>query len=613
MKRLWIFFAVAVVASVMGTTAVFAADQAAIRAEVVQCLAKLTEPAITPPAEGKAWMLEAQGTVNGRAGAAILRWDGKGRCVLGLNVPKVADVVAAFGERESWLYLGHKDKLFVAHHEPRQNGLLANCSLWPTVKTQLQGVAAAAAIAPLPRNLALSKADDGTITLELGGIRVSLSRDAKDALTVGFSGGELEGKLTTTKWQQVPVEELDKLLAIASTGQREEVDAVELHATLAAMTDFACEYALQRISPALVPQLFAGLPRQQGQVVVRLAGTPEEMGRQHGRQLRAEARYTMERVLFGVGLIDTVRTGEWFPAKLERVWQAQQKHIPERFVREIDAMAEAAGLPKEWARRANVFPELFHCSGMALRGKATLGGALYHGRVLDYMTQAGLQNVACVMVFQPKDHNAWGSVGYAGFCGTVTAMNANGLAMGEMGGRGEGCIDGIPMALMMREIVERFDTAADALAWMRSVPRTCEYFYVLSDAKTGQVAGVASLAAKLAKERGVDDLQVIGPGQPHPLLPRTFEDVVLMSADRRYATLADRVQNSYGKIDMQIAWDLMRWPVAMNSNLHTALFAPETLDLWVAQAGPRGEPAYTQPVAKFNLKSLLETPVPAQP
>ena len=217
-----------------------------------------------------------------------------------------------------------------------------------------------------------------------------------------------------------------------------------------------------------------------------------------------------------------------------------------------------------------------------------------------------------VTVFQPEDRNAWVSISYAGICSTVTAMNEKGLAMGEMGGRGEGYLEGMPMSLMMREVVERFDKTDDALAWMQSIPRTCEYFFVLSDAKTKSMAGIASMAKKLAEERGVPDLKIIHPGEFEEHLPHPLEDTVLMSADKRYNCLADRVKEGYGKIDMQGAWDLMKGGVAMKSNLHTALFAPESLDFWIAQAGPEGEPAYTQGISKLNLRDLLAGDKPTQ-
>ena len=63
-------------------------------------------------------------------------------------------------------------------------------------------------------------------------------------------------------------------------------------------------------------------------------------------------------------------------------------------------------VPPHIERAANLFPEHFHCSGVALRGKATADGHVLHARVLDYMTEIGLQNNACVTVFMPEKRNA---------------------------------------------------------------------------------------------------------------------------------------------------------------------------------------------------------------
>ena len=58
-------------------------------------------------------------------------------------------------------------------------------------------------------------------------------------------------------------------------------------------------------------------------------------------------------------------------------------------------------LYRQEARLANFFPELFHCSGFSLFGNATVGGRMYHGRVLDYMRGVGLEQNAVVIVYQP--------------------------------------------------------------------------------------------------------------------------------------------------------------------------------------------------------------------
>ncbi len=50
--------------------------------------------------------------------------------------------------------------------------------------------------------------------------------------------------------------------------------------------------------------------------------------------------------------------------------------------------------------------------------------------------------------------------------------------------------------------------------------------------------------------------------------------------------------------------DIIKRPVAMNSNLHDAIFAPETLDMWFADAGKR-TPACDEPYAHCNLADLI--------
>ena len=80
----------------------------------------------------------------------------------------------------------------------------------------------------------------------------------------------------------------------------------------------------------------------------------------------------------------------------------------------------------------------------------------------------------------PEGRYTWMSLGYAGFIGTVTAMNEKGLAIGEMGGRGEGQWDGTPMSLLLRDVMERAANVDEALAILRSAPRTCQYYYVLA-------------------------------------------------------------------------------------------------------------------------------------
>jgi hypothetical protein len=325
-----------------------------------------------------------------------------------------------------------------------------------------------------------------------------------------------------------------------------------------------------------------------------VSGTPEEMGTAHGALLGKSARKLTERVLYLVGGADSLDSGIWFFDRMEEIHHRTLPHVPERFFVECDALSRAAGVDQREGRYANLFPERFHCSGVAVRGKATTDGQVLHARVLDYMRDINLQSCATVTVFIPDAYHAWMSLGYAGFIGTVTAMNEKGLAIGEMGGGGVGDWDGVPMSFLLRDVMERASTVDEALSILRQSPRTCEYYYVLSD-KSRALAAVHCDARQIT---------VLRPGQQHDELPVVPEDTVLMSGPGRAEKLSQRLREHYGKIDAAMMIRIIKRPVAMESNLHNAIFAPETLEMWFADAG-RHTPACDEPYARVNLADLL--------
>jgi hypothetical protein len=342
------------------------------------------------------------------------------------------------------------------------------------------------------------------------------------------------------------------------------------------------------------------LEEHDGTKVLFLKGSPEDMGRQHGVLMRRQVRDLVDKILYGVGVGSSFEKGRWFFGEIEDAQARLAPFIDERYLREMDALALAANLDREEVRLANFFPELFHCSGFAVYGRATADGRLYHGRILDYLRGVGLEPNAVVIVHQPEDGHAWVNVSYGGFIGSVTAMNEKRISIGEMGGRGEGHWDGKPMAQLVREVMEKASTLDEAVEIMRRGPRTCEYYYVIADGNTKRAAGIAATP---------DTFEVVKPGEAHPRLPHAIADAVLLSAGDRYEKLVERVRAGHGKLDAGAARRLMDRPVAMNSNIHSVLFAPETLDFWVANADSQNVASHAR-YTHYNLAELLRGAAP---
>ncbi len=337
-----------------------------------------------------------------------------------------------------------------------------------------------------------------------------------------------------------------------------------------------------------------------GYRVLHVKGQPYEMGYQQGALLRDDIRENI-RFLFevkakdvsvevkGVKLLDPRRV-------IQGIVAQQRKYIPERFFEEMRGIADGAGVNVQDVVIANFIPELFHCSGFAISGRATKDGTLYHGRVLDYGCDWRLQEHAVLTVAEPRGRVPFVNVTYAGFVGSVTGMNAERISIGEMGGRGLGHWDGVPMAFLVRMVLEEADSLNAAIDIFRRNQRTCEYYFVIADGNTGKAVGM---------EASWDTFGVVGMGESHPKMPHAVKDAVVLSAGDRYQALVNRVEQGLGTFDAESARHLMDRPVAMKSNLHSVLFETTTTRFWVANASKEGKPAAEQPYHAFKLRDLL--------
>jgi len=112
--------------------------------------------------------------------------------------------------------------------------------------------------------------------------------------------------------------------------------------------------------------------------------------------------------------------------------------------------------------------------------------------------------------------------------------------------------------------------------------------------------------------------EVLQPGGQDPRLPAVPRDKVMISGGGRAKTLSERLHADFGKITPEGMTEIIKRPVAMRSNLHNAVFMPETLEVWFADAG-RKTPACDEPYTRVNLKAILDLAAatkrgrPAQP
>ena len=449
-----------------------------------------------------------------------------------------------------------------------------------------------------------SSSSDGWIS---DGNRIRFETTGKESSLVAFEGSGISAslELSTSTEDQYPRSQEATFPPWISQHwgdyDAEELDREEIEKTIVR--------GLRRAAEVLAPSSRLTDPTQKnrettngelrwlgGQRVALLWGTPEQIGTAHGELLKAEANRCIDSVLYGFGFVQTIANGRWFRADLDRAYQELKPHIPARHIAETRALARALEIDEHLMEILNVFPELFHCSGFAMFGSATTGGKLYHGRVLDYMTEIGLQDAATTFIVAPDGQIPFANIGYAGFTGSVSGMNAEKISLGEMGGRGEGKWQGVPMATLMRRALEECDSLDKVTSLWSDSPRTCEYYYVFADGETKSAVAVSATP---------EAIEFVKPGQPHPQLGEGIKDSVVISAGSRLDELRRRVIEQHGNIGQSEATQLMCRPVAMNSNLHNVLFIPEDGKLLVSNAS-HSKPAADCPYVELDLHGLIQ-------
>ena len=379
----------------------------------------------------------------------------------------------------------------------------------------------------------------------------------------------------------------------------------------------------RRAGPKLLRQCPGGkLYQLGGQRVLLLSGSPYQMGLAHGKLLADDIKAVTRSVLTVARAADAVKEKNFFAGSIERAYKRLAPFIPGRYQQEMRGLAAGAGVGLKDVRLANIFPALFHCSGFAVFGGVTQGGRLLHGRILDYMTQVRLQEYAVTIVARPAGRHAFVNVTYAGFIGSVTGMNDQQVAIGEMGGRGEGRWDGMPMPMLVRKALEDASTLDQALAVFKDNPRTCEYYYVVSDGKIPDARGLyctpKTFFAIKPGETYDGLLRAVGRDEMPKGAPAPVNDAVVISGDDRLKLLLKRIQDRRGRIDPAAAIKMMLRPVAMKGNLHNVLFAPQSLEFWVAHAAAdhtaKNYQACYQPYEHYDMRELMAlAPVAAGP
>jgi len=327
--------------------------------------------------------------------------------------------------------------------------------------------------------------------------------------------------------------------------------------------------------------------------VLYVAGTPYQMGWWHGNLLQAKVQANVASILGSPDFAPI--TEEQWDTVIALMWP----HVPAEYDQEIHGLADGSAVAYRDLQKMHVAPDIseYHCSNFCAFGTATAGARMIQMRILDWSMDTGIQDNPVITVYHPQGGIRHAAVGFAGFAGSVTGINEHHVAIGEMGdsfGWEHETLDGEPLVFLMREVLARAHSYAEAYSIMQAAQRTSSLWYVIGES-TSPNAGIFRTA--------MDIFEVWGPGQPVGSYPAVADCVY---GGHYMDKLYNDLTTHFGAIDPGVAQQIVLNNAIPGDNLLDVIYDVTTLQLWAAYAeGPND--AKDQGFVPFDFRRRIHT------
>jgi hypothetical protein len=375
--------------------------------------------------------------------------------------------------------------------------------------------------------------------------------------------------------------------------------------------------------------------------VLRLAGTPYQMGLQHGELLsegvQAAADVLIHDLAYSVIFSYAETSGlermfleHSYPDVVEEcegIYRGARQAGVEGF--EFEACVNAANLLIIIEQLADMNPG--GCSQFIAMNGATRNGRAVHARNMDWARLQFVIDNPLIIVRKPRGKIPWVEVGIPGILLTLTAMNAEGLAIANNENMSEADRDseGNSHPQMARQIMQECSSIDEAEAFLRAQDHASSETLVISDSKSGEAA-VFEMSANHIGVRRLDENGIVYATNhfAHPdMAPLHDERAPDHNTRTRFMRLQQLLEpggpdSIHGQIDAEQAIGVLRdtynpytqethpvdlfdggGSIANNSTLQSVIMLPEQRTFYVALGEP---PVPYRTFTGFSLDELLE-------
>jgi hypothetical protein len=384
--------------------------------------------------------------------------------------------------------------------------------------------------------------------------------------------------------------------------------------------------------------------------ILKLRGSPYEMGCQHGVLLRDEiqngavpyfARMTANFAPFK-HMHPVVRylAAKYFDWK---IFRPLLKCSPRDCLAELKGIADGSGLGFGDVFRGNLLSELrmnlvktmeermlaqqaqAGCTSFAAFDEATPDGKLVMGRNTDYAGGGLWDTNPKVMFYEPEEGARFVNVGSAGLINCNSCMNEKGLCLGgHFLFLNDTRPDGVCFTFFELEIMKKASTIDEAVAIIKGNPRAGAFAFLLADGKTNEAAVVEVCAGAVGVRRAeggvvwetnmatTDEIEPVDVFHRNGIGKNPFGrfERMRMLIDENLGEITPGLAAQFMGDHMDMCSDSMR-PVggiiSQLTNVTSAVFSPADFNFWVADGL---SPVCNNTYRGFNLMDELADDIP---
>lgn len=327
-----------------------------------------------------------------------------------------------------------------------------------------------------------------------------------------------------------------------------------------------------------------------GQVwLLTLDGSPAERGRAAGQLVGEQVRWLLPRYLRAA-----IGHASLPPSASQRL-EELSAFIPETHRLQLAALAAAAGVEPESLLAVNLATELSAgpaCSCLATSHERSPDARVRLARNLDWLGGELLAGMGLVVLESGPGMRTFASFTWPGLVGAVSGMNDAGVCVADLmaypGGRRK-LASGQPVLFIVRSLLERSGSVAQALGLLEGYRRTMPQNYALADAGGAAMVETSPERFRLRSQR--EGL--------HGITNFWDEDRAAQSGGRYERMFHSVRQGKQGPGELRA---VLRAVALGRQNVQALVFEPDRRRVWISVGGP---PAAGGPWVELDLAERL--------